>query len=340
MKQFICTLFMIGFGASSIAQSNQFDSLVSMAAAKNNFSGVALLAVDGKVVAKKAVGMQPDVKFRIASMTKVFTALLIMKLVEDRKIELQGTIGNYFPAYKGPGRDLVTVHHLLTYSSGIANLLEPQGMKPYQTRLSLDSFIDLYCSGQMVDTPGLISNYANTEYVLLHKIIEQVSGKSYEAYLDQVILSPLRLTNTGVARGGKKIRGMVQAYTLGDSTRVFTPDEDYLPEMYFGAGFLYSTAQDLLTLDDAIFNNRLLQKQTTDLLLKINETLGYTAYGFWGSTGWGNFQEPFYYRTGGILGSTSNWIHAMNSRKTVIVLSNTNATNLYELSEKIYLLKD
>ena len=151
----------------------------------------------------------------------------------------------------------------------------------------------------MVDTPGLRSSYANTEYVLLHKIIEQVSGRSYETYLDQVILKPLRLNNTGVARSGKKIRGLVQAYSYNDSTRIFTRDEDYLPEMYFGAGFLYSSAQDLLTLDDAIFNNRLLQKQTTDQLLTINETLGYTAYGFWGSTGWGNFQEPFYYRAGG-----------------------------------------
>jgi CubicO group peptidase (beta-lactamase class C family) len=283
--------------------------------------------------------MKPEDKLKIASMTKVFTALLTMKLVEEGKIDLKETIGRYFPAYKGPGRDLVTIHQLLTYSSGIANLLEPQGMKPYQTRLSLDSFIDLYCSGQMVDTPGLRSNYANTEYVLLHKIIERVSGKSYEAYLNHVILKPLELTNTGVARAGKKIPRLVQAYTYNDSTRTFSRDEDYLPEMYFGAGFLYSTAQDLLTLDNAIFNNRLLKKQTTDQLLTINENIGYTAYGFWGSTGWGNFQEPFYYRTGGILGSTSNWIHAMNSRKTVIVLSNNNATNLYELSEKIYLLK-
>lgn len=322
------------------AQQSGFDRLLDEYAATRNFSGEALVAVDGKIIATRAVGLKPDAKFKIASMTKVFTALLIMKLVEEGRLDLKGTIGNYFPAYIGPGRDLVTIHQLLTYSSGIINLLEPQGMKPYQTRLSLDSFIDLYCSGQLVDTPGLRSNYANTEYILLHKIIEQVSGKNYEAYLNQVILKPLRLSNTGVARSGKKIRGLVQAYTYNDSTRTFTRDEDYLPEMYFGAGFLYSTAQDLLTLDDAIFNNRLLKKQTTDQLLAINEDLGYTAYGFWGSTGWGNFQEPFYYRTGGILGASSNWIHAMNSRKTVIVLSNNNATNLYELCEKIYLLKE
>lgn len=339
MRYLVFFILML-FSGTVLAQATSLDSLLRAFKERNHFSGVALLAVDGKVVATKAVGMKPKDKFKIASMTKVFTALLTMKLVEEGKIDLQETIGRYFPAYKGPGRDLVTIHQLLTYSSGIANLLEHQGMKPYQTRLPLDSFIDLNCSGQMIDTPGLRSNYANTEYVLLHKIIEQVSGKSYEAYLNHVILKPLRLTNTGVARSGKKIPGLMQAYTYTDSTRTLTRDEDYLPEMYLGAGFLYSTAQDLLTLDNAIFNNRLLKKQTTDQLLTINENLGYTAYGFCGSTGWGSFQEPFYYRTGGILGSASNWIHFMNSRKTVIVLSNNNATNLYELSEKIYLLKE
>ncbi len=62
-----------------------------------------------------------------------------------------------------------------------------------------------------------------------------------------------------------------------------------------------------------------------------------TAYGFWGSNGWGNFKEKFYYRTGGILGSTSNWINTLKTNKTIIVMSNTNATNLYEISEKLYL---
>ena len=106
--------------------------------------------------------------------------------------------------------------------------------------------------------------------------------------------------------------------------------------MFFGSGSLYSTLEDLITFDNAIFTGQLLKKETTDQLLKINQDLGYTAYGFWGSDGWGDFVEPFYYRTGGIQGSTSNWIHTMNSKKTFIVLSNTNAANLYELCGELY----
>lgn len=100
---------------------------------------------------------------------------------------------------------------------------------------------------------------------------------------------------------------------------------------------MYSTVEDLLKFDTAIFSNKLLQPKTTDLMLKFYPELGYTAYSMWGSDGYGNFAEKFYYRTGGILGSNSNWIHTIQNKKTIIVLSNTNTTNLFEMSEKLYL---
>jgi hypothetical protein len=82
----------------------------------------------------------------------------------------------------------------------------------------------------------------------------------------------------------------------------------------------------------------LLSRASTEQLLTLHPDLGYTAYGLWGSTGWGTFSEPFYYRTGGIQGSTANWIRTMETGKTILVLSNTNATNLFELSEQLYLV--
>jgi teichoic acid D-alanine hydrolase len=114
-------------------------------------------------------------------------------------------------------------------------------------------------------------------------------------------------------------------------------ESSYYPEMYFGAGALYSTPYDMLRFDQALFNNELLQKATTERMLTIHPDLGYTAYGLWGAGGWGAFEERFYYRTGGIQGATSNWIHTLDNKKTIIVMSNTDATNLYELSEQLYL---
>ena len=331
---------------SMLAQKQQFSELLGYYNSEKYFNGAVIVATNGKIdfLGSAGIGnrqshtvLNTKSKFRIASLTKVFTAVLVMKLVEENKINLDGTIGKYIPNYKGEGKGKVTVHNLLTYSSGIENKLDKLGMSPYQTNISLNDFIDSYCSGNLIFEPGEKSVYGNTEYMLLHKIIENVSKKSYDNYLQEVILNPLELKNTQMLKSYEITSGLLSSYFFNDSLNIFNNDAPYYPELYFGSGALYSTVEDLLKFDQALFNNKILNEQSTKTLLTVHPELGYTAYGLWGSTGWGIFKEPFYYRTGGILGSNANWIHTMNSDKTIIVLSNTNATNLYAFSEKLYL---
>ena len=329
------------------AQNPQFLELLNYYNTEKQFNGVALVATKGEINFLSSAGignrqnssiLNTKSKFRIASMTKVFTAVLVMKLVEEKRLNLDDQIGKYLPNYQGEGKDKVTIHQLLTYSSGIQNKLDDLGMTPYQIDRTLDEFIETYCSGKLIFTPGEKSEYGNTEYILLHKIIETVSQSSYETYLTKVILTPIEMQYTQMVKSKEINPGLLDSYTYEDSLGIFVNDAPYYPELYFGAGALYSTVEDLLKFDQALFNNKILSKETTEKLLTIHPELGYTAYGLWGSTGWGNFSEPFYYRTGAILGSNANWIHTMENDKTIIVLSNTNATNLYELSEKIYLV--
>ncbi len=312
---------------------------------EKNFSGVILVATEGKIDYLSSIGMAnretnipltPQSKFKIASMTKAFTAVLVMKLYEEGKIELNQTIGFYLSTYKGEAKDKVTIHHLLTYASGIENLAEPIGMKSYQEKLTLDEYIDQYCSGKLISSPGEKSTYSNTEYIILHKIIESVSHKKYEDLLNEIIIKPLKMNNTGVLQSDKIMNSLTNSYTFDTQTKSFVKEEPYYIENYFGAGNMYSTAQDMLLFNNAFFGNKILSDNTTNKMLEINENLGYTAYGFWGSTGWGTFNEKFYYRTGGILGSCSNWINTLEKKKTIIILSNTDATNLYEMSAEIY----
>jgi hypothetical protein len=103
---------------------------------------------------------------------------------------------------------------------------------------------------------------------------------------------------------------------------------------------MYSTVEDLLKFDDGIFSNKLLNKYTTELMLKPNSNLNNVAFGVWYAEGYGTFNKPFIYRTGGILGSCSNWIHTIDDNKTIIVFNNTNGTNLYEMSEQLYLMNN
>lgn len=331
----------------SFAQNPQFSALLSYYNSEKQFNGVVLVATNGEIDFLSSTGIgnrqygsviNTKSRFKIASLSKVFTAALVMKLAEEKRINLDDKMGKYLPNYQGEGKDKVTIHHLLTYSSGIENKLDGLGMVPYQTYKTLDEFIETYCSGELVFTPGEKSVYGNTEYILLHKIIETISESSYESYMAKIILQPLGMQNTQIVESKEINTGLLPSYTYEDSLGLFMNDAPYYPELYFGAGALYATAEDLLKFDQALFNHKLLNKASTEKLLTIHPELGYTAYGLWGSTGWGNFSEPFYYRTGAIMGSNANWIHTMEKGKTIIVLSNTNATNLYELSEKLYLL--
>ena len=328
-----------------IAQTTKYDSLLSIYNSEKHFSGSVLIATDGNIEFAKGIN-NPDSKnnqtidvkskFRIASVSKTFTAVLIMKLVEENKIHLDSTIHHYFPKYKGPGGSEVTIDQLLTSSSGIENSLDGLGLEPYQSKISLEDFIDKYCSGNLINKPGEKYLYGNTEYIILHKIIQNVSQKSFEDYLNEVILTPMGMHNTGVANSNNLRTEQVESFFINPESEVLEIEETYFPELFFGSANLYSTVEDLLKFDQGLFRNSMLSEKSTSKLLTVNQELGYTAYGLWGSTGWGKIHEPFYYRTGGILGSRANWIHTMDSKKTIIVLSNNNINDLYKLSEELY----
>lgn len=346
MKNLSIILFIAIFAQIAFGNNSEFEKIVETYKAEKNFNGVVLIATAGKIDFIGGVGLADrqsnskitaKSKFKIASITKTFTAVLILKLYEQGKIDLNATIGTYFPEYKGAGRDKVTIQQLLTYASGIANESEKGGMLPYKSPLSLDEFINKYCAGKLEFEAGSKSVYANTEYIILGKIIENLTGKSFAKVLQEQILSPLKMKNSGMADSKNKISGLVKSYTQNEANKTFGDDEHYLIENYFAAGAMYSTVEDLLKFDTAIFDSKLLQPKTTGLMLKFYPALGNVAYGFWGSDGYGSFAEKFYYRPGGILGSTANWIHTVKNKKTIIVMSNTDATNLFELSEKLYL---
>ena len=327
----------------SYTQSSKYEDLLK----DKHFNGAVLIATDGIIDYVNCFGVADyqnqlknniNSKFKIASVTKTFTAVLIMNLVEENKLDLNAPIQKYIPTYSGPGLKTVKVHHLLTYSSGIKNMLDNLGLKPYQTKVSLDEFIEKYCSAELINIPGEKYIYGNTEYIILHKIIENVTQKSFEEYLNEVILVPLKMNNTGIIDSEKSMNGLVKSYYFNRELGHLENEEFYFGELYFGSANMYSTVEDLLKFDQGLFKYQILNKESTDKLLTVNYNLGNTAFGLWGSTGWQKINESFYYRTGGILGSNANWIHTMETKKTIILLSNTNQNDLYKLSEDLYLL--
>jgi CubicO group peptidase (beta-lactamase class C family) len=167
--------------------------------------------------------------------------------MEQGKIDLTKTIGVYYPEYTGEARDKTTIHHLLTYSSGIENV--DQGSEAmYAMQLPVDSIIKKYCSGKLVVEPGKQMSYKNADYIILGKIIEKITGMPYQIILQQQLIAPLKMKNTGYLHNKDIVQGMANYYLM-DSTKKFYNDDPYWIENFFASGSMYATIEDLLKFD-------------------------------------------------------------------------------------------
>jgi CubicO group peptidase (beta-lactamase class C family) len=141
----------------------------------------------------------PDTKFRLGSITKQFTATIILQLVEQGKIKLDGKLSDYLPDYRKDVGEKVTIHNLLTHTSGIPNYTSQPGFFENVSRnpYKVDEFVKKYASGDLEFAPGSKFLYDNSGYFLLGAIIEHVTGKPYEQVLKENIFDPVGMKNTG-----------------------------------------------------------------------------------------------------------------------------------------------
>ncbi|GAA4344166.1 serine hydrolase domain-containing protein [Flaviaesturariibacter amylovorans] len=338
-------LFLLLLSCPSFAQNATYAEVVQRFAASRHFQGVVLVATGGRIEHLQSVSpsdpargpsLRADTRFPIASITKTFTAILILQLAEEGRLRLDAPLAEYLPAYRRPGTNAITLRHLLTYSSGIPATAAMESMEPYRLPLSPDSFLARYGSGAPEFTPGTKSVYSNVDYILLGRVAEAVTGKPYAELVAERILRPVGMHHTGMLHPATLPPGLAWGYSYTDSTKTFSADAPYAAENYFSAGALYSTAEDLYKLDRALFAGWLLKATSVAEMIRPNAALGNAGLGFWHSSGWGAIGEPYVYRPGGIGGNTANWIHLIDSDRCFIVLSNTNATNLFELSQELY----
>lgn len=343
MKYILYILFpMLMVTAKAQAQIKLVDQVLDSCIDKRNFNGVALIAKDGKIDYLRYTGIanrhynipfSDKTRFQIFSVTKTFTAVLIMQLYEEGRINLDSTISVYYPEYKGEAAHKATIRNLLTYSSGrYAKEMDPKFIaEAYDQNLwPVDTFINRYCSEKLTDTPGTKFNYSNGDYILLGRIIEKIYQKPFDVILSEKILTPLKMVNTNYLHHEDIVSNLDEGYyhKEGNVNEVIMPTYHYI-DNHFSAGAMYSTAQDLLTFDQAIFNHKLLKKSTVDLMLTSYPELGDVAFGLWvypkkiGST-----NTIFAERQGGGYGNESNWVHLIDQGITLILLANTESSDL------------
>ena len=256
----------------------EIDNAVQTLYENGQFSGVVLVSVKGEIVYKKAVGYANikdsilhtfDTKFRIASFTKPFTAMLILQLVEDGIIKLDGKLTDYLPEYTGLSGNKITIHQLLTHTAGITgheripNLLDIEKL-----HYSREEFLELIMKYDLIYEPGEGKEYSNFGYGLLALVIEKVSGKSYDELLHEKICKPSGMTNTLSDITEMPIEKRAIGYTHYYFTGI---GEAPFLDMSFclGAGQLLSTVEDLYLFDQALYTNKLLSKNSKELFFNL-----------------------------------------------------------------------
>jgi CubicO group peptidase (beta-lactamase class C family) len=354
MKNFItlrltlCTaILLVGFQQIALAQDHaaKIQEVLTLAHKYRQFNGSALVAENGKVVYKGAFGMAnmewnipnaPDTKFRLGSITKQFTATLTMQLVEQGKIKLDGKISDYLPDYRKDIGQKVTIHQLLTHTSGIPSYTGQPGFFENVSRnpYKVDDFVKKYASGNLEFEPGSKYSYNNSGYFLLGAIIEHVTGKPYEQVLEENIFDPVGMKNTGYDHHNTIILKRATGYSK-------TPD-NYTNAAYldmsipYAAGSMYSTVEDLFLWDQSLYTDKLLSAQSKALMYKpFLEDYGY---------GWvvnnASFKQngsdvQVIRHGGGINGFTTTIVRFPQEKNLIVMLDNTGTGYLDRLSDSI-----
>jgi CubicO group peptidase (beta-lactamase class C family) len=347
-RRLLYTAFILLVAQNAVLAQNhaaKIQEVLSLAHKYQQFNGAALVAENGKVIYKSAFGMAnmewdipnaPDTRFRLGSITKQFTAMLALQLVEQGKIKLDGKISDYLPDYRKDIGQKVTIHHLLTHTSGIPSYTGLPGFFDNVSRnpYKVDEFVKKYASGDLQFEPGTKFAYNNSGYFLLGAIIERVTGKPYAQVLKENILDPAGMKNTGYDRHDSLIWKRASGYTR-------TPDGGYINAAYldmsipYAAGSMYSTVEDLYLWDQALYSDKLLSAQSKELMYK--PFLENYAYG-WAVTN-ASFKQngqpvPVISHDGGINGFSTT-IARYPREKNLIVLVDNTSQNVTRLSETI-----
>lgn len=238
------------------------------AAAADQFSGVVLVAKNGKVLMEKALGradrekntpVAMDTQFRMGSMNKMFTAVAVLQLVEAGKLSLDDTVGKHLKDY--PNRDIadkVTIRHLLSHTGGTGNIFGPEFEKHRLALKTHDDYLKLYGARAPETPPGTPFRYSNYGFVLLGLIIEKVSGMSYYDYVERNVFAPAGMTATASLPESQPVPQRAPGYLKKDGKWV--PNTDTLPWRGTAAGGGYTTARDLLRFAEALTSGKLISK--------------------------------------------------------------------------------
>ncbi len=329
-------------------KAGKIDALVSAFAFNEKFTGSILVADQGEVIYEKGFGLAnmewdipntPDTKFSLASVSKQFTAMLIVQLVAEEKIDLQAPISTYLPNYPKSSADIITTHQLLTHSSGIPDYGSFSNYRDFEKEHHRpEEIVALFSDLPLEFTPGEKYRYSNSGYVLLGMMIENITGKSYGDNLQERIFDPLEMHDSGYDNQRELVKSRATCYAKSWGKYY---NSNYMDKsLVYSAGALYSTVEDLYLWDEALYTEKLLPKKYLDLIFKPHMNTGSRHYGY----GWfigvsrsGKSKDAVTSLShGGGMGDFRTLITRIPANKSfVVMLSNADGSALHEINYSI-----
>jgi CubicO group peptidase (beta-lactamase class C family) len=319
---FSLIFFFILYVSSSFAQDKKFstlDSLFNLLEINDRFMGTLSISENSKIIYSKSIGKE-DVasgklsnnltKYRIGSISKMFTACLIFQAIEEDKLSLKQTINRFFP--KITNAKEITIGNLLNHHSGIHNYTNDTSYLNYYTTLkSQKEMLEIIQAGGSDFKPNSRTEYSNSNYILLSFILEKIYKKSYEELLELKIIQPLGLKNTYFGKKLELAKNECASYRFSGKWEL---EKETHSSISLGAGGIVSTTEDLLFFITNLFEGKIINAASLEQMTKLED-------GF----GMGVFSVPFYDKkgfghTGGIDGFSS-FLYTFPEEKISIALT-------------------
>lgn len=320
---------------------------------QNQFSGVVLIAQNNSMLFHQAYGLanqelnvknHEHTKFRIASVTKQFTAALVLKLQEQGLLTINDTISKFIPEY--PNGHVITLHHVLSHTAGLARIQEiPDIGNILRIPHTKAEMVDLFKDRPSKFNPSDFYDYSNAGYLLLTYIIELVTEKSFGQVLQKLILIPAGMHESGSDDNALILKDRASGYSLVDNQ---LQNGTYIDmPLCGGSGGMYATAYDLYRWNQALYSGKIINLNSSKQMLTshtnnltafegcIGWDLSYAQYGYGirvGTLANGNHLSS---HEGIFNGFCSNIIHIFESNIDIIILSNFQHAPIKEISDTL-----
>ena len=327
MRLLIKIFFLLATIAAN-GQSERISNILDEVDSKEHLSGVVLVGQGGQIIFQKAYGTANqsfsiannfDTKFLLGSLTKQFTAMLVMQQVETGQLNLDAPLTKYLSDFRKETGDKITIRHLLTHTHGIPNADQTDRYKP----MTKGEFIKKYCETNLEFSPGTQFRYSDiVGYYLLGVILETVTNKDFAKLLEEKIFEPLGMKNSGYYSQESIQQNFATGYLQKENGFLNAPYWDI--SQSFSAAGVYSTVGDLFKWDKALRKTELIsEKGMTVIFIPYSDKIRYGFGWFINDPEINGAKRLFAGHTGGASGYKSEIMRGINDDIVVIYLSNT-----------------